>query len=325
MLKIVFIIMLIVPLIYSQEVIINYPEKVYVGEEFEITIELSNFSEGIYDTKFDIRNGSKNIAKRFWENEWKSTHYWMYNALNESEKKKTFKLMISEPYIGEVLFFIRIKNNVEEFIFNNSLEIETKKEEMEERGSRKEALDIDLKWDENEIVNGEEFEISIKINKISDNKDVKVYIDNGKIISDRYYEEWKSGMFYANDFLDTLDRKMKIRIREEHRNFSGEAEIVFKLRNGFEHREKIEIIPYNEKSNTNDGNINSSNKSIGVNETKTIINETIKLGYDYELKPWDVKTNPVYESKTEKMRKYSVFAFALFCVLLVILIIWRKM
>jgi len=67
------------------------------------------------------------------------------------------------------------------------------------------------------------------------------------------------------------------------------------------------------------------NKTI---ENKSVVSESIKLGSQKidNQESENIKTHDyvIYESKIEKIKKYSVFSFALLCIMLCILIAWRK-
>ena len=91
--------LLLISYAYAQSISIDFPSDVFCDEEFVVDVELSDFSEGIYDLKFEIMNSSQNIAKVFRGNQWKSTHYWINTAYNYSNDN-SFKLMITENYEG---------------------------------------------------------------------------------------------------------------------------------------------------------------------------------------------------------------------------------
>ena len=98
--------------IYAQDISLNYPEEVYVGQEFYLTVFLEDFDEDVYDIKIEIMNGTKNIAQRLWEDEWKSTYYWMYEAINTSENNdKTFRLKITDDYKGVADINVKVKSD----------------------------------------------------------------------------------------------------------------------------------------------------------------------------------------------------------------------
>ncbi len=88
--------------------------------------------------------------------------------------------------------------------------------------------------------------------------------------------------------------------------------------------EEVELNESNEDSNEElEGEF--VNKMI---ENNSIVSESIKLGSQKidNQESENIKTHDyvIYESKIEKIKKYSVFCFALLCVMLCILIAWRK-
>jgi len=50
-----------------EDVELSFPENVRVGDEFDVNVVLKNFSRGVYDVRFDIKNESRDIAERYWD------------------------------------------------------------------------------------------------------------------------------------------------------------------------------------------------------------------------------------------------------------------
>lgn len=225
--------LILIPLIYSQEIELDYLKKIKFNEEFEITVNLINFSDDIYDLKFEILDNNKNIAKRFWEDQWKSTHFWIKNAFAENEK--SFKLKITEDYQGENNFKVKIRNSKKVWVF--------------------EGFKIN-------IYSGEENENR----ETKNNKDNKKKLENNNILN-------KNETIYKTE--DKLENKTKVVDR-----------------NVIEDKGKVIVL---------------SNK----------LNEKVE----------SIKTQNyvIYESKTEKIKKYSVFGFAILCVALSLLVVWKRM
>ena len=226
--------LILIPLIYSQEINIDYPKEIKINEEFEISIKLINFSDDLYDLKFEILDNNKNIAKRFWENQWKSTHFYIKNAFAENEKEKKFKLKITENYQGENNFKVKIRDSKKTWIFDG-------------------------------------FKINIYLNEENENGDTK----NDKNNKDKF----------------------------ENNNVLNKNEIINKTENKLENKTNLIV----EKSEADEENI-------------------IILGNKVE-KAESIKTQNyvIYESKSEKIKKYSVFGFAILCVALSLLIVWSRM
>lgn len=204
-------------------------------------------------------------------------------------------------------------------------------------------ISYDITWDEKDIVNGEEFIISVKVES-DENKfyDGKLWIeDEGNIISERYdlkNEIWKSGYYYINEYFSG-EQKVKIRINKKYENFEGDTYIHFKLRDKKEIKKEIKVlIGDNKKENTKkDENKNEESKveenveveKIEEDENKDIFKEVIE---NNKIKPIMLgsKINSdnekiFYASKQTKILNYSIYGFIVFCVLICILIIWKKL
>ncbi len=315
----------------------DYPEDVNINEEFDFLIKLIDFPKNNYSIKFEIKNGSKNIAKRYWDNEWKSTNYWLNNAFLD-ENEKNFKLKIIDG-VGNNEIKIKIRDKKEIWIFesffiyiNPSVKNSERKNEKEYSGE-KDNKKIEIDWNKNEIINREEFEFEID-SKLK-GEDIRVWIeDDGEIISERYDEnadEWKSGRFYINKF---NSKNVRLRIKNEFIDFSGKADLFIKTREGIEYKDNIIVLKNNienlNESIKNDNKFeNKEEKNISLNYFdnkivyETTAGSTIKLGFNIESE--DKKNSLIYESKNEKIKKYSVYAFLLFCIFLFIFIAWRKL
>ncbi|MEK6872380.1 MAG: hypothetical protein AABW90_00020 [Nanoarchaeota archaeon] len=338
-----------ISLISAQEINFSYPGNVIVGKEFNVTLFLINFSDDNYDVKIDIKNGSNYISKRFWDNRWRENS-WMGNAINLSEKNnETFRLNITENYEGLNNFSIKIRNSFnKEFKFFYLLNItnyhnsSSNSFQNNSNNSQNKGIFYNLSWSEEDIVNNDEFKIKVAVFNLEDKEyDVKLWIETDKVISERYDEknnEWKSGIYYINGFFKgpgNKNEKIKIRIGEDNVNFTGEANLLFRIRDESEISYKINI---SEKNNNKNRNVNQQrideNKQENKEKNETLTDakltaNIIRLGKivnNETEKTENINTNYiVYESKTEIIKKYSVYGFALLCVGLCILIVWRKM
>lgn len=317
---------------------LEHPLNVETGKEFEVRVMLINFSEDIYDIKFEIKNGSNNIAHRFWDDKWKSTNYWVEDFLDLSERNnKTILFKISEKYDGINNFSVKIRDSDNEvFEFKGFFMNISFVEEIKDSSGSKTGVYYELDWNEDNIINSENFKIEINIFNLEKKKyDVKLWIkDKGKIISERYdekNEEWKSGNYYIDEFFEgpgNKSEKIKIRIKDEYKNFSGEAEIFFKTREGDGINKTIEILKRVKVLNKTEELVVEYKK---VEENSVISGEVIRLGSrinnaeDVKAEDLKAKNILIYESKTEKIKKYSVYAFTFFVVVFCVLIVWRKL
>ena len=198
----------------------------------------------------------------------------------------------------------------------------------------------DINWDEDDIINGEEFTISVKVESSEDKLyDGKLWIEyQENIISERYDQKneiWKSGYYYINEYFSG-EQKMKIRINKKYENFEGDAYIHFKIRNQKEIKKEIKVIRENKKDDNKEDNKkkiieeNLEVEKIEGDENKEIVKEAVE---NNEIKPIilgsKVNSNNnqeiVYKSKQTKILNYSIYGFTLFCVLICILIIWKKL
>ncbi len=185
-------------------------------------------------------------------------------------------------------------------------------------------ISYELDWDEEDIVNGNEFKVKVIITGEDGLYDGKLWIeDNDKIISDRYNDgKWRSSYYYIKENFKVGNNKVKLRIDEKYDDFDGNAQIYFKIRGGEEIEESIEIL---KKKVEESVEIEESEPIEEINEE--IILEPISLGKKVDsLEEKDINTeNIVYESKGLKIIEYSIYGFTILCVLLCVLIIWRKL
>lgn len=106
-----------IAVVSSQSVLFSCPEKVSLGEEFSVFLSLDNFSEGSYDIKIDIMDSAgERVAKIFYEEEWKSTYYYLQDAIDPSSKE-SFKLKIVKEFdVADITVKVRdSKGNINSF------------------------------------------------------------------------------------------------------------------------------------------------------------------------------------------------------------------
>jgi len=211
-------------------------------------------------------------------------------------------------------------------------------------------LSFDMDWKEENIVNGEEFEIELEFLSLKNQDyDIRVWIafeDNNSVISDRYDEEnneWKSGRYYINEFVKGPGDKTKeilLRIRGDYENSKGNAKLFFKIRNKEQIEKTIKILEKEEqkedkedkKNKTEEKNKEKINKIEQENfENLSITGEVIFLGKrasgEIKDKSEDIKTreNIIFESKSELIKKYAIYGFALLCIILIFLLAFDKL
>jgi hypothetical protein len=323
-------------IIGSENITVDFPEEVIVGEEFDIEILLQNFSESSYDIKLEIVNGTHNIADVQWDGVWSSTFFWIEDAINTSEKnKETFLMRIEEEYSGKVELVVKIRNQDVSLEFD---EYEFEVLFLGEYEAGEDEIFLEMSWDDEDIVNyGEEFDVLIEATHLRENEyDVRVWItfeDNDTVISETYNEEedtWISGNFYVNElFKGPKDARERItlRLKEEYDAYIGDAKLYFKLRDHVQIEESIEILAYKIREE-----IVSEPVEV-IEEVEDIVIENdgvILLGAVIDTvnaSSESIKSTQyvVYESASEKMKQYAVYGFALLCVVLCVLFAWNKL
>jgi len=222
--------------------------------------------------------------------------------------------------------------------------------------NQEESISLDMDWNVDDIVNGDEFDIEITAKNLEDKKyDIMVWIEgDGKVISDRYGEDgggdevWLSGSRYAYNFIEGPGDKSEIIKLKMRDDFSGDAEIMVKIRKSgtspiitkaskdIEILEKESDSSKDSKSTKNTATKKSDAKTT-KNDTKTttkpslsqpVTGEVIKLGNSKSEDIIDptksTEKNLIYESKNEKMKKYAIIGFSVLCLGFVILVIFKK-
>ncbi len=203
------------------------------------------------------------------------------------------------------------------------------------------AVDYELNWDEDDVINGRDFEVTVSLEDGEDDTlyDGKLWIESkGKIISDRYDEKkesWRSGYYYINGFFADGVNKVMLRIDEEYRDFVGDAFIYFRVRDEDQIGDEIEVISNDigipkEDINEEPAEIDDSPEEDNLENNKLveeIVVEPISLGSKVSnVEREGINSeNVVYQSKGLKIIEYSVYGFVLLCVLLCILVMWRKL
>jgi len=332
----------------------EYPLEVIVGEVFEVNLTLINFTEGVYDVKVDIMNNTNSshrlseILNR--EDNWVTTYQFVNNAINTSNTNSSiFQLNITKNYNGPANITIKIRQNggsSEVYgVYELNISAAQNQDPPQNNDPEEPEPSLEIEWDEEDIINGDEFEIDVKaFNLEAKEYDLKIWIkfdDNVTIISDRYdeeNEEWKSGNFYVDDFFTGPGNKTKqieLRIRDEHEELYGDDfEICFRLRDETQTEgcEGIEILEMEEEENDDNENdevgLEVPVQTTTTNEIQTsgITGNVIRLGSPGpETEDLKEQNHILYKSKTELIKKYSIYAFAFFCAGLAVLLIWGKL
>lgn len=205
------------------------------------------------------------------------------------------------------------------------------------------SLTINIEWDNDKIKNGKSFDINVNANNLNDKEyDIKVYIyetDENKPISQIYDKnEWSSSKNYIKDFLKgpgNKNKSIELRIRESDRDFSGNAKIGIRIKekdsSSFKEIIKdIDILKASAEDIEKAKNIiinNSPQTTIEnkqeVIETNAITSNVIHLGKSSSGNIV-LKKKIVYESTNEKIKKYSIYAFIVLIMVILILLVFKE-
>jgi hypothetical protein len=94
----------------ARNITINYPSSVSYGENFEVNLKLLDFPADSYDVKIDIIGNGKRISRILNNNVWKSTNYYVPDAIDET-KEARFSVNITEKYSGKADFIVKTRNS----------------------------------------------------------------------------------------------------------------------------------------------------------------------------------------------------------------------
>lgn len=312
----------LVSMIHAESIDISYPSVNY-GESFEVNIKVSNFS-GIYDTKIDILGDGKRIAKIYNNNKWQTTYNYILKAIDDSESSYSFVLNVTEKFNGngEINIIFRKNSKLYKFgPYDININYENKSNsESDYVQVEKEKTILDIN-SEDEIDINKEFEAEIIADNLEEeNYDLKVYVEyDGKIISqiyDKNLEKWKSGNYYVENIFEGPGKKRdKLKLRISEKNYTGEANIIAKLRKS-------------EGSQVANANMNIELKRIIENKTNVILNQsddkkTIEKEIIY-LNPKDINTIKIWKSNTQYIKEYSIYFFTFFCLVIILIFIIKK-
>jgi len=161
-------IFLFVNLSHAEELKLDYPDEIEQNKEFIISIELIDFPQNTYDVKIDI-NPENRIARILNNNQWKSTFYYINDAI---QKQEDFTLKITEQYTGTANILIKLRSD-EVITFSgysiNIIKEDTEKEEQNADTEEKNTQEQDKQDDED---NQEENNKENLIDNKQENKDI---------------------------------------------------------------------------------------------------------------------------------------------------------
>jgi hypothetical protein len=213
------------------------------------------------------------------------------------------------------------------------------------------AIEADIKCPDEINVN-EEFECNVNVENFTGSYDLKIELtDGGENIAqifDISSDKWKSAYYYLTGFIDEgdagSDKEVKLKITGQ---VDGDINGLLKLRQDskitsfdFEigvfggggdsvdedNEEKEDVGEVDEEDETN----NNQEDENTENEESTEQNENIiNLNPQHENKQntqtsGDSDGEVVYESKDEKIRKYAIYGFAFFLILIIVFLLIRR-
>ena len=167
------------------------------------------------------------------------------------------------------------------------------------------------------------FSCGIEVSGSNSRHDLKFQIlgDFGKTINRNWDgESWLRADWFLKDFLGVGGEKLKSKI---HKDFKGEATLVIKLRN----KKTKEIVFFEEKTlevkfeRKSSAKKRNSQKDPGVIiKLKSFPKKVINLKSPEIL---ERNTEIIYESKTEKIGKYSFLLFSFFLIVILMYSFFR--
>lgn len=178
---------------------------------------------------------------------------------------------------------------------------------------------IQLDWDDVNLTNSEEFEITVNaFNLLDEIYDVKVGIQDGDTIITEFYDtinqKWTSSNYYFDSFFSSPGSYHKIltlRLREAYKNFTGYADVFGKLRRGStivgEFYGTIKILNSN-NSQTNNSIISKDTIITSINNTENILRLNVPSNSLNET-PAN-QDSIIYKSKNEYIKQYAFYAFS---------------
>jgi hypothetical protein len=199
------------------------------------------------------------------------------------------------------------------------------------------SIDLELDWKEEEIVNGNEFEIDVDAyNLESKDYDLRVYITfrrNDTLISEIYHEDderWRSGNNYVTEVFSGPGNKSEtfsLRIKEEHEYFYGDIKIVTKIRETDTRSVKHSVTAHGElleeePVDDDDDDDNTDDVDDEDNDENPVVtNGIIRLG---EREEDEKQEGVIYESGSEKVKKYAIYGLNLILIVILVLLARKK-
>lgn len=95
--------------VLAGEIEFDYPSEAQIEQEFSVSLKLIDFDSDIYDVKIDITSGGDRIARILNDGVWKSTYYYLNEAIGNDEEKE-FSMRIIEDF-EEANILVKVRNS----------------------------------------------------------------------------------------------------------------------------------------------------------------------------------------------------------------------
>ncbi len=208
-LLIVIVVFILLPSVISKEIEVSFPEKINVNEEFQLKLKLVDFSHDSYDIKIDILNGEKRISKILNALEWKSTFYYVLDAIDEKDEKDFTIKIIEEFNSADISIRVRDSGGYVDTFTGYKID---KKDEEEVNSEGDEKIEEENK----EIINItggailEEEKSEQKLDVINLNpKDINTEKNDSRILKEDYAWYGLAALSVLIIFLFVIGRKRK--------------------------------------------------------------------------------------------------------------------
>ncbi|HJX50204.1 MAG TPA: hypothetical protein VJ438_01950 [Candidatus Nanoarchaeia archaeon] len=208
-LLIVIVVFILLPSVISKEIEVSFPEKINVNEEFQLKLKLVDFSHDSYDIKIDILNGEKRISKILNALEWKSTFYYVLDAIDEKDEKDFTIKIIEEFNSADISIRVRDSGGYVDTFTGYKID---KKDEEEVNSEGDEKIEEENK----EIINItggailEEEKSEQKLDVINLNpKDINTEKNDSRILKEDYAWYGLAALSVLIIFLLVIGRKRK--------------------------------------------------------------------------------------------------------------------
>ncbi|MFH1307933.1 MAG: hypothetical protein ABIH72_03705 [archaeon] len=196
--------------------------------------------------------------------------------------------------------------------------------ETQEDGNLTEEIYLEIIIDD-KFYQDEEIDLEVKFYNLQDKDyDIKIYLDDEEDTISEIYDEssdnWKSSYYYLENTIKGNEDKLKdfiLRLDEDHQDFEGDVKLVVKLRDGKTWENSTEIKIKARKTSENKTVLTSQDE-----QEEEFEEEVIHLNSANTTK--DIKTDYYYKSRNWNIKEYSIYGFALFCVLFIIFLLIKK-